>query len=95
MRLMRTCSIWARSANSLTSNPSPGRGENVNCAAADKWLNGERKTTKGQEKEKAAFNADLAEAQKAAEELRYFAENARWLMERFPEGTYRDVIGLC
>ena len=67
----------------------------LELSAADKWLNGERKTTKGQEKEKAVFNADLAEAQKAAEELRYFAENARWLIERFPEGTYRDVIGLC
>ena len=29
------------------------------------------------------------------ETLRYFAENALWLMERFPEGRYRDVIGLC
>ena len=67
----------------------------LELSAADKWLNGERKTTKGQEKEKAVFNTDLAEAQKVAEELRYFAENARWLIERFPEGTYRDVIGLC
>ena len=64
-------------------------------SAADKWLNGSRKTTKGQEKEKAAFNDDLKEALEAADTLRYFADNARWLLERFPEGKYQDVIGMC
>ena len=64
-------------------------------SAADKWLNGSRKTTKGQEKEKAAFNDLLKEAMEAADTLRYFADNTRWLLERFPDGIYRDVIGLC
>lgn len=26
---------------------------------------------------------------------RYFAENAKWLLDRFPEGKYADVTGLC
>ena len=64
-------------------------------AAVDRWLNAEHKTAKGEEKKKAEFNQNLADAREAVETMRYFAENALWLMERFPEGKYRDVIGLC
>ena len=39
---------------------------------------------------------ELADAGKAcADELIYFLDNLLWLLERFPDGVYRDVIGLC
>lgn len=25
----------------------------------------------------------------------YFLDNLLWLLERFPDGVYRDVVGLC
>ena len=28
-------------------------------------------------------------------EIVYFGENIKWLLERFPDGKYRDVVGLC
>ncbi len=30
-----------------------------------------------------------------SEEKEYWQENIDWLLERFPEGKYRDIIGLC
>ena len=63
--------------------------------ATDKWLNEEHKISKGQEKLKSEFNSHLSEALEAVSTLRYFALNALWLIERFPDGVYRDVIGLC
>ena len=62
---------------------------------ADQWLNGQRRIAKGEEKKKAEFNTNLTEARDAADTLQYFAENALWLLERFPDGKYHDVIGLC
>ena len=39
---------------------------------------------------------ELADAGKAcADEIIYFLDNLLWLLERFPDGVYRDVIGLC
>lgn len=28
-------------------------------------------------------------------EISYFADNIKWLLDRFPDGKYRDVVGLC
>lgn len=39
--------------------------------------------------------AGAAAVQKAAEALAYWLENLDWLQERFPEGKYRDITGLC
>jgi len=39
---------------------------------------------------------ELADAGKACvDEIIYFLDNLLWLVERFPDGVYRDVIGLC
>lgn len=32
---------------------------------------------------------------KEAEEKQYWQDNIDWLLERFPDGEYRDVVGLC
>jgi type I restriction enzyme M protein len=64
-------------------------------SAADQWLNKDHKIAKGEEKKRAEFNLNLSEAREAADAIKYFAENALWLLERFPEGKYQDVLGLC
>ncbi|MBR4416869.1 MAG: N-6 DNA methylase, partial [Victivallales bacterium] len=64
-------------------------------SAADQWLNKDHKIAKGEEKKRAEFNGHLAEARESADAIKYFAENALWLLERFPEGKYQDVLGLC
>ena len=64
-------------------------------SAADQWLNKDHKIAKGEEKKRAEFNLNLLEAREAADAIKYFAENALWLLERFPEGKYQDVLGLC
>ena len=40
--------------------------------------------------------SELAGTGKAiAEEIVYYLDNLLWLLERFPDGVYRDVVGLC
>ena len=46
------------------------------------------------------YKAELANAPEAAEDKEtktksYWQSNIDWLLERFPDGEYRDVIGLC
>ena len=33
--------------------------------------------------------------QEAVNQAIYWADQIQWLQKRFPEGTYRDVVGLC
>jgi len=46
------------------------------------------------------YKAELANAPETAEDKEiktkaYWQSNIDWLLERFPDGKYRDVIGLC
>lgn len=46
------------------------------------------------------YKAKLAEAPETSDDKdvmtkRYWQANIDWLLERFPEGIYRDVVGLC
>lgn len=46
------------------------------------------------------YKAELANAPETAEDKEtktkaYWQSNIEWLLERFPDGKYRDVIGLC
>ena len=48
----------------------------------------------------AEYQANLAEAPEASDDKdvltkSYWQANIDWLLERFPDGVYRDVVGLC
>ena len=49
----------------------------------------------GQSKTLNAYDACFKEAKGIVGEIVYFLDNILWLLERFPDGKYRDVIGLC
>ncbi|MBR2666608.1 MAG: N-6 DNA methylase [Oscillospiraceae bacterium] len=49
----------------------------------------------GQDKEIRAYCARSEEAKTCIGEIIYYLDNLIWLTERFPDGVYRDVIGLC
>ncbi len=59
------------------------------------------KITKNKKYKAAKGTYDAAFVQKAnrfkerASKIQYFLEQIQWLQERFPEGKYEDVVGLC
>lgn len=61
---------------------------------ADKWING-NKVKKGQNKEVQEFKDKIAGGLELVDSVKYYLKNLLWLKEKFPEGKYRDVIGLC
>jgi len=62
---------------------------------ANNWLNSNTQITKGQNQKVAIFNQHLKDIDKYIEECTYWLENYLWLITRFPDGKYTDVIGLC
>ncbi|MBR6267371.1 MAG: SAM-dependent DNA methyltransferase [Selenomonadaceae bacterium] len=63
-------------------------------ARADKWINA-GKVKRGQNKEVQAFKDSVASGLELVDGVKYYLSNLLWLKEKFPEGKYRDVIGLC
>lgn len=49
----------------------------------------------GQSKKVAEYYTRLEEAKSCINEIVYYLDNLLWLLERFTEGKYRDIIGLC
>ena len=64
------------------------------CAEAEDFLikNPKKKLPQELKKRLGNSNAELEEAQK---QLDYMVSMRQWLVDNFPEGKYRDVIGLC
>ncbi|WP_303841095.1 class I SAM-dependent DNA methyltransferase [Selenomonas ruminantium] len=63
-------------------------------ARADKWINS-RKVKRGQSAEVQTFKESIANGLELVDGVKYYLNNLLWLKEKFPEGKYRDVIGLC
>lgn len=61
---------------------------------ADKWLSG-KKVKRGQNQEVQTFKESVAVGLELVDGVKYYLSNLLWLREKFPEGKYRDVIGLC
>ena len=51
--------------------------------------------SKNQDKKIKEFDDLIENAREIAKEIIYFLDNILWLTERFPEGKYVDVVGLC
>ena len=49
----------------------------------------------GQSKKVNEYSTQAQEAKSCINEIVYYLDNMLWLLERFPEGKYQDVIGLC
>lgn len=49
----------------------------------------------GQSKKLNDYLACAEDAKSVIREIIYYLDNMMWLLERFPEGKYQDVIGLC
>ena len=61
---------------------------------ADKWINS-NKAKRGQNKEIQDFKDKVTNGLELVDDVKYYLKNILWLREKFPEGKYRDVIGLC
>ncbi len=48
-----------------------------------------------QDKKIREFDELVDDGKKYAEQALYFINNIIWVLEKFPEGKYRDIIGLC
>ena len=62
---------------------------------AQMGLHFEQYYSKNQDKKIQEYDALIEKGQETIKEIVYFLENILWLLERFPDGVYRDVVGLC
>lgn len=79
----------------LTKKYEDTEAENSSiCAEAEDFLikNPQKNLPQELKKRLGNSNAELEEAQK---QLDYMVSMRQWLVDNFPEGKYRDVIGLC
>ncbi|MDO4816250.1 MAG: class I SAM-dependent DNA methyltransferase [Bacillota bacterium] len=58
-------------------------------------LHFEQYYSKKQDKKIKEYDQLVEDARGCIGEIKYYLDNITWLLERFPEGKYRDVIGLC
>lgn len=63
--------------------------------AAGLSLHFEEYYSKGQTEKIAKYDTITEKCRLLAKELIYYSDNLLWLMERFPDGRYQDIIGLC
>ena len=59
------------------------------------WLHHDQYYSKNQDKKIKEFDELVEKGHDIAKEIIYFLGNLLWLTERFPEGKYVDVVGLC
>ena len=62
---------------------------------AQMGLHFEQYYSKNQDKKIREYDALVEQGRSIAAEIIYYLDNLIWLLERFPDGKYRDVIGLC
>ncbi len=58
-------------------------------------LHFEQYYSKGQTDKIAKYDTLVGKCRELSKEMIYYLDNLLWLTERFPDGVYRDVIGLC
>ena len=62
---------------------------------ASMGLHFEQYYSKNQDKKIKEFDELIEKGRGIAKEIIYYLDNILWLTERFPEGEYADVVGLC
>ena len=71
------------------------KAQDAEIALAQNRLHQEKQFSKNQEKTIREYDDRAAQGREAAADAVYYLDNLLWLLERFPEGRYRDVVGLC
>ena len=69
------------------------QNEEITYASLD--LHFEQYYSKNQDKQIKEYDALIDRGHTLTSEIIYYLDNMLWLLERFPDGVYRDVIGLC
>lgn len=69
--------------------------QNDEIILTSKKFHDEKNYSKNQEKKIKEFDSLIEQSTKIEKEIINFLDNIIWLTERFPNGTYTDVIGLC
>lgn len=69
------------------------QGEKIMVASLS--LHFEQYYSKNQDKKIKEFDALIEKGKEDVSKIVYFLDNLIWLIERFPDGEYRDVVGLC
>lgn len=71
------------------------KAQDAEIALAQNRLHQEKQFSKNQEKTIREYDDRAAQGREAAADAVYYLDNLLWLLERFPEDRYRDVVGLC
>lgn len=71
------------------------KAQDDEIAYAHLGLHFEQYYSKNQEKRIREYDTLVEQGRALASGIVYTLDNLIWLLERFPDGTYRDVIGLC
>ena len=71
------------------------KAQDEEIAVAHLGLHFEQYYSRNQEKRIREYDALVERGHAAAADLIYYLDHLIWLLERFPDGVYRDVIGLC
>lgn len=58
-------------------------------------LHFEQYYSKNQDKKIKEFDMLIDNGQELIKEMVYYLDNILWIVERFPDGKYKDIIGLC
>ena len=83
------------STDSLSQFKAYLQAQDEGIAQVQNRLHQEKRLKKGQEKTVREYDDCAAQGRAAAADAIYDLDNLLWLLERFPAGEYRDVIGLC
>ena len=82
-------------ANSVAQFKAHVKSQDEEIALAHLGLHFEQYYSKNQDKRIREYDALVEQGRALASDIIYYLDNLIWLLERFPDGTYRDVIGLC
>lgn len=82
-------------ADSVAQFKTHVKEQDLEIETAHLGLHFEQYCSKNQEKRIREYDAYVEQGRALAAEIIYYLDNLIWLLERFPDGVYRDVIGLC
>ena len=83
------------SVDNVTAFKRTVQEQNDELIFASIGLHFEQYYSKNQDKKIREYDLLMETAKEAINTIIYFLDNILWLVERFPDGVYCDVIGLC
>lgn len=83
------------SVDNVTAFKKTVQEQDDELAFASIGLHFEQYYSKNQDKKIKEYDSLMENAKEAIDTIKYFLDNILWLVERFPDGAYCDVIGLC